>query len=406
MISHRSLRALRFPLPVPGLAAPVAPVCLLLACMLLAGCGAEQKKAPAARVAPVTVATVERQDVPYTLGAVGNVVPLASVEIKSRVGGIIEEQLVTNGQDVQKGDLLFRVDPRAFDLAVLEAEARLARDRAQLVKARENLRRYSTLRDMNVVAQEQYDDTYAEAASLESTIRLNEAALAQARLDREYAAITAPISGRVGIIQVNEGNVIKANDDRTLCVINQIRPINISFSLPERFLGEVMDRLAQGELAVMVTPSRSQEEPVPARLTAVDNAVDTATGTIRLLAAYHNDDNRLWPGQFVRVELTLRTIAGALLLPTRAVLQGLEGAYVYVVRPDADDPGRGVAEARNVVTSHILDERTVIESGLAEGELVVLDGQVGLAPGAVVAIKSAPAPAEPQAAPAGAESAQ
>ncbi|ADU64250.1 MAG: efflux RND transporter periplasmic adaptor subunit [Pseudodesulfovibrio sp.] len=364
-------------------------LCFLCLLPVLPGCGPDKKAPQADKSVPVTVVAVVREDVDYTLGAVGNVVPLASVEIKSRVGGIIEEQLVVNGQDVRKGDLLFRIDPRSFDLAVLEAEARLARDRAHLVKARENLRRYSTLRDMNVVAQQQYDDTYAEATALENTIRLNEATLAQSRLDREYAAITAPISGRVGIIQVNEGNVIKANDDRTLCVINQIRPINISFALPERFLGEVMDRLAQGEMSVEVTPSGSQTGPVTARLAAVDNAVDTATGTIRLLAAYHNDDNRLWPGQFARVDLTLRTIDDALLLPTRAVMQGLGGSYVYVIRPDASDPAAGVAEARDVVSAHILGERTVVSAGVAEGELVVLDGQVSLAPGAKVSIRKA-----------------
>lgn len=369
--------------------APLAVLCLLCLLPAMPGCGPDKKAPRAEKIVPVTVVPVVREDVPYSLGAVGNVVPLASVEVKSRVGGIIEEQLVVNGQDVQKGDLLFRIDPRSFDLAVLEAEARLGRDRAHLVKAREDLRRYSTLRDMNVVAQQQYDDTYAEATALENTIRLNEATLAQARLDREYAAITAPIPGRVGIIQVNEGNVIKANDDRTLCVINQIRPINIAFSLPERFLGEVMDRLAQGEMPVEVTPSGSQAGPVTARLAAVDNSVDTATGTIRLLAVYPNDDNRLWPGQFARVDLTLRTIRDALLLPTRAVMQGLGGSYVYVIRPEASDATQGVAEARDVVSAHILGERTVVSAGVAEGELVVLDGQVSLAPGVKVSIRKA-----------------
>jgi multidrug efflux system membrane fusion protein len=368
----------------PGL---LASLCLCLAALVLCGCGADEKAAKRAKTVPVTVAAVAREDVPYTLGAVGNVVPLASVEVKSRVGGIIEEQLVKNGQDVEKGDLLFRIDPRSFDLAVLEAEAELNRDRAQLVKARENLRRYSKLRDMNVVAQEQYDDTFAEATSLENTIRLKEAALARARLDREYAAITSPIPGRVGIVKVNEGNVIKANDDRTLCVINQIRPINVAFSLPERYLGEVMERLAAGPMPVEVMPSGAQSTPVVARLAAVDNAVDTATGTIRLLATYDNEDNRLWPGQFARVDLTLRTLKGALMLPTRAVMQGLKGPYVYVVAPDGGDPAGGTVQPREVATTHIVGERTVVTEGLKEGELVVLDGHVALAPGVLVEIK-------------------
>jgi multidrug efflux system membrane fusion protein len=364
-------------------------LCLLAAC-LLAACGGNDKKARRERVVPVTAVAAVREDVPVTLSAVGNVTPLASVEVKSRVGGIIERQLVRNGQDVKAGDLLFQVDPRAFDLAVKEAQARLDRDRAHLDKAKKDLRRYSKLRDLNVVAQEQYDNTYAEATSLENTIRLNEAALEQARLDRDYAAIRAPISGRVGIVRVNVGNVIKANDDRTLCVINQIRPINVSFTLPERYLGEIMERRRQGPMRVTITPSGAGAAPVEADLAAVDNAVDTTTGTIRLLASYPNEDTRFWPGQFARVELTLRTLKGALLLPTGAVLQGMEGPYVYVVKTAEGDPASGTVEARQVTTSHIVGGRTVVDSGIKPGELVVLDGQVGLSPGARVSIKNGP----------------
>jgi multidrug efflux system membrane fusion protein len=366
----------------------IRAACLLLLC-LVAACGPDAKKGKGRRAVPVTVARAVRQDVPYTLSAVGNVTPLASVEIKSRVGGIIEEQLVKNGQDVQKGDLLFRIDPRTFDLAVKEAQAQLDRDRAHLNNARQDLKRYSKLREMNVVAQEQYDDTYAEAQSLENTIRLKEAELERARLDREYASITAPIPGRVGIVRVHVGNVIKANDDRTLCVINQIRPINVSFTLPERYLGEVMAQLAKGPMRVEVSPSGTDKK-AEADLAAVDNAVDTATGTIRLIASYPNEDNLFWPGQFARVQLTLRTMEGALLLPTRAVLQGLEGTYVYVAVPTGGDPAAGTVEARTVTTSHIVGERTVISEGIKEGELVVLDGQVGLSPGAAVSIKNLP----------------
>jgi multidrug efflux system membrane fusion protein len=374
---------------------PVASglLCLLLAC-LLAACG-DDKKIRRERVAPVTAVAAVREDVPVILSAVGNVTPLASVEVKSRVGGIIDKQLVENGQDVEAGDLLFQVDSRSFDLAVKEAQARLDRDRAHLNKAKEDLRRYSKLRDLNVVAQEQYDNTFAEATSLENTIRLNEAALEKARLDRDYAAIRAPISGRVGIVRVNVGNVIKANDDRTLCVINQIRPINVSFTLPERYLGEIMERRRQGPVHVSITPSGTNATPVAAQLAAVDNAVDTTTGTIRLLASYANEDTRFWPGQFARVELTLRTLKDALLLPTGAVLQGMDGAYVYVVKTGGGTSS-GTVEARKVIASHIVDERTVIASGIESGELVVLDGQVGLSPGAKVSIKNEPAEAGAQ----------
>jgi len=367
---------------------------VLLSLFLLPACGREKAKSKTVRAVPVTVADVRREDVPYELSAVGNVTPLASVEIKSRVGGIIVEQLVKNGQDVQKGDLLFRIDARPFDLAIKEAQAQLDRDRAHLNKAREDLKRYSKLRQLNVVAQEQYDNTFAEATSLENTIHLNEAALERARLDREYAAITAPIPGRVGIVQVNVGNVIKANDDRTLCVINQIRPINVAFSLPERYLGDLMAQQSREPMRVEVSPSGTDFK-AEALITAVDNAVDTATGTIRLVATYPNGDNRFWPGQFARVRLILRVLKDALLVPTKAVLQGLEGTYVYVVAPDADGKG-GTVEPRNIATGHIVDRRTVVTEGLKQGELVVLDGQLGLSPGGKVAIKKAAPESKPE----------
>lgn len=379
-----------YTLPLNRLASP-ALLCLL-ALSVLVGCGGEEKQAKRARTVPVTVVAATREDVPVSLSAVGNVTPLASVEIKSRVGGIIDKQLVKNGQDVKKGDLLFRIDPRSFDLAIKEARAKLDRDRAHLNKAREDLRRYSKLREKNVVSQDTYDDTFAEATSLENTIRLNEAALEKAQLDRAYASITAPISGRVGIVQVNEGNVIKANDDRTLCVINQIRPIIVSFTLPERYLGEIMQRQAHGPLRVDITPSGTDGLTVQGELTAVDNAVDTTTGTIRLLASYPNEDSRFWPGQFARVGLTLRTLKGALLLPTGAVLQGMNGPYVYVIAPT--EKNTGTVTPRDVASTYIVGERTVIDSGLKPGELVVLDGQVGLSPGAQVSIKNQQPPGE------------
>lgn len=372
----------RRPAPRPSSAALFCLALLLFA----AGCSGDKKQAKRTRTVPVTVAAAVREDVPVTVSAVGNVTPLASVEVKSRVGGIIVKQFVENGQDVQKGDPLFQIDPRPFDLAIREARAKLARDRAHLDKAHEDLRRYSKLRDMNVVAQDQYDDTFAEATSLENTIRLNEAALEKAQLDRDYASITAPIPGRVGIVRVNEGNVIKANDDRTLCVINQIRPIVVSFTLAERYLGEIMQRRAQGPLRVDITPSGDTGRTVRAELTAVDNAVDTATGTIRLLAEYANEDTLFWPGQFARASLTLRTLEDALLLPTGAVLQGVNGPYVYVVAPGEDRTG--TVEPRDITTSHIVGGRTVVEAGLEAGELVVLDGQMGLSPGAPVAIRN------------------
>ncbi|GFM35835.1 efflux RND transporter periplasmic adaptor subunit [Desulfovibrio psychrotolerans] len=397
------------PFPLASLRRPsfFTAAALLFAVLLAAGCGngdskpAQPKGVPAV---PVTVVEVAQQATPLVVTAVGNVQPQATVQIKTQVGGIIVEQRVRDGQSVREGDLLFRLDPRPFELVIREAQARLDRNRVQLAKAAKDLERYAQLSKINAVAQEQYDKTYAEAKSLESDIQLNLATLERARLDLAYTVIKAPISGNVGMIQVTEGNVIKANDDRTLCVINQLDPVSVSFALPERYLTEVLDMQRSGSVPVEATPASSDavssqsgqsapaREPVRGFLSAMDNAVDTTTGTIRLRAQFDNAEKRLWPGQFVRVGLVLRDKPDALLIPTSAVLDGIQGSYVYVITPD------NKAEARQITVDFLSGKNTVLASGLAVGERVVLDGQVRLAPGMTVEVRPQPgaAPQSPQ----------
>ncbi len=366
--------------------------CLLLALGFLSGCKAVAEKVPAKveRPVPVNVAPAVVDSVPEEIMAVGNVEPMASVEVRSQVGGMIVEQKVRDGQDVNRGDLLFRIDSRPFELAVKEAQAKLDRDRALLVKANSDLNRYSELKKKDMVPQEQYDETFSQAKSLDGTIALNEAALEKAKLDLEYAAIRASISGRVGAVLLDQGNVIKAND-AILCLINQIEPIFVSFSVPERYLTRIMALQGEGSMAVAIQTT-DDEEPVIGLLASMDNAVDTQTGTIRLRAEYANADRRLWPGQFVRVSLRLRTLENVVLAPTRAVMDGLNGPYVYVATPE------GIAENRNVEVGPTIQGRTVIRKGVTPGELLVVDGQVRLAPGLKVEVKnaggdaSAPAP--------------
>jgi len=355
---------------------------------LLWSCGGngEQKVSHEARPVPVVAVTAKSATLPLVIKAVGNVEPLASVAVKPQVGGIIATQYVRDGADVAKGDLLFRIDPRPFELAIRESQAKLDRDKATLVKAEEDLKRYSTLKAKDVVAQEQYDLTFSQAKSLEGTIRLNQANLDRARLDLEYADIRAPISGRVGTVMLTSGNVVKANED-TFCVINQISPIFVSFSVPERYLPAVMARQKQGPLEVAAaTPGDEGKKPVTARLASVDNAVDSKTGGIRLKAIYENADRRLWPGQFVRVGLTLATMQDVVVIPTQAVMDGLKGPYVYVIGAD------GTAEARQITPGPIVDASTVVDQGLAKGETVVVDGQIRLAPGLKAEIKKATDP--------------
>lgn len=357
---------------------------------LMASCsgGGDQKAGREARPVPVVAVPARASNVPVVVKAVGNVEPLASVAVKPQVGGAIVAQLVHDGAKVAKGDPLFRIDPRPFELAIRESQAKLERDKALLTKAEEDLKRYVTLKAKDVVAQEQYDQTFAAAKTLEGTIKLNQATLDRSKLDLEYADVRAPIAGQVGTVLLTTGNVVKANE-ATACVINQISPIFISFSIPERYLPAVMARQKKGRLEITASvPGDLETEPVKAAITSVDNAVDAKTGTIRLKALADNTDLRLWPGQFVRVGLTIATLENAVTIPTQAVLDGVTGPYVYVIGGD------GKAEARKITPGPIVDADTVVEKGLAAGELVVTDGQVRLAPGLTAEIKGA-APAKP-----------
>jgi len=360
------------------------------------GGNGEQKAAREARPAPVAAVAARSATLPLTVKAVGNVEPMATVSVKPQVGGGIVAQLVRDGAVVARGDALFRIDPRPFELALRESQAKLDRDKALLVKAGEDLKRHATLKAKDVVAQEQYDQTYSQAKTLEGTIRLNQAGLDRARLDLEYADIRAPIAGRVGSILRTTGNVVKANED-VLCVINQISPIFVSFSVPERYLPAVMARQKKSPLEITAAPPGDERaDPITARLASVDNAVDAKTGSIRLKAVSDNADHRLWPGQFVRVGLVLDVLENAVVIPTQAVLDGLKGPYVYVIGAD------GVAEARQIVPGPIIDAETVVDKGVAAGEVGVVDGQVRLAPGTRAEIK-APAGAAPARPEAGAE---
>lgn len=356
--------------------------------LVAAGCTQQEAshKRQTERPVPVTVVEAIQETLPFRLYAFGNVEPVATVDVKAQVGGLIVEQFVMDGQDVREGDLLFRIDPRPYELNIRESRAKLERDRAQLNKATEDLRRYTALKQKDVVAQEKYEDTYAQLKSLEATIALNEAILERSRLDLEYADIRASISGRVGNVLLHKGNVVKANDDRTLCVINQLRPIYVSFSLAERHLVEILTKQRESPLRVEAHLQRGAPDIPPVVLNgivaAVDNEVDTTTGTIRLRALFDNHEGLLWPGQFVRTALLLRVLENAVLVPTETVLDGLHGPYVYVV----DENNR--TQVRNVIPGPVIEDRSVLEQGLASGERVVLDGHLRLAPGVVVEIGS------------------
>jgi multidrug efflux system membrane fusion protein len=332
---------------------------------------------------PVTIATAVRKPFPVVLAVIGNVEAYSTVAIKSRVDGEILAAGFKEGQTVNKADLLFTIDPRPFEAALRQAEANLARDKAQLEGAKLDLDRYSKLAKSGFGTQQKYEESQTAVDSLQATIQADQAAIETAKLNLGYTEIRAPIDGRTGSVLIHPGNLVKANDTNPLVVINQVRPIYVSFAVPEQYLPEIDRRMDQGPVHVEVRLADEKEPPAAGRLSFVNNAVDQSTGTIQLKATFPNEDGRLVPGAFVHVRLVLKTIENAVVVPTPAIQAGQDGSYVYVV--DAD----GTA-ARRVVTGLVeAGDETAVETGLDGGDRVVTDGQLRLRPG----IRVTPRPA-------------
>ena len=348
---------------------------------LLTACSKEKKEQSVKIAVPVTVESVIQKAVPVQIHAIGNVEAYSSVSIKSRVSGELTHVYFREGQDINKGDMLFTIDSAPFKTALESAQANLAKDTALAKKAEEDVRRYTELYRDELVSRSQYEQIFSTAEALKATIEGDKAAVENARLQLNYCSISAPISGRTGSLLVNEGNLIKANDDKPMVVINKIQPVYVSFSVPENNLQEIKKYMASGKLNVEASVSKEDKRPEKGVLTFVDNTVDTATGTIRLKAAFDNKGRALWPGQFVNVQITLATIHDAVVVPSQAVQTGQQGQFVFVIKADT-------AELRPVNAGITHEDMTVIERGLAPGEQVVTDGQMLLMPGAKVEIKN------------------
>ena len=358
---------------------PMFLVLILCSILLFASCGNDNTSTTRQQSAvPVITEKVVRRDIPRTLLAVGNVQPMASVSLKPQVAGQIVAVPVSSGQDVVKNQVLFQIDPRPYEATVKEMEANLMRSQVLLKKAQEDLARFSNLIKQHAISREQYDQAVANAESQSAVVSQHRAALASAKLQLEYATIRAPISGRIGEVLLDVGNVVRANDDRALLVINTLAPAKIRFAVPERFLPEVMAQLSQSEIPVKATPEGFIKTVSSGRLTSIDNTVDTTTGTIKLEASFDNKDLKLWPGQFARITVDLATIRDALIISSSAVLEGVIGQYVYAVGADE------IAKARKVKARFISATEMLIEEGLEEGERVVVDGHLNLADGLAV----------------------
>lgn len=360
----------------------VSAIIIIIFIIALTACshkGSEQPlKKPAA---PVTIESVLRKAVPLQIHAIGNVEAYSSVSVKSQVGGQLSRVHFREGQDVKKGDPLFTIDPRPFEAQMKQAEANLLRDKAQLSNAIEEARRYGELVNRGYIAKEQYEQFRTNASVLDATVQADKAVLENAHLQLRYCFIQSPVTGRTGNLLVDEGNIIKANADNSMVVINRIQPIYVSFSIPEHDFPDIKRYMSAGKLRVEAFSSRDDKEPEPGVVTFVDNAVDPATGTIKLKGTFANEGKRLWPGQFVNIVVTLTTQQDAVVVPSAAVQTGQKGQFVFVVGEDS------TVEARPVEVSRIYGEETVILQGLRPGEKVVTDGQLRLMPGSKVEIK-------------------
>jgi multidrug efflux system membrane fusion protein len=348
------------------------------------GCRSAPKTVAAPQPPPVVVSQATRKTIPVALRAIGNVESTAAVSVRSRVAGQILSVHIKDGANLVAGQTLFTIDPEPFRIALEQAEAQLARDKALLEKANNDLARYSKLVDKEYVTREQYESASSQAASQAATIQLDEAMVKNARLDLSYCTIGSPIAGRAGSINLRAGNLVKANEDPPLVTILKVRPVFVTFSVPEKFLADVRRHAAEGTLAVQAAAPGEDGLGHAGVLAFIDNEVAAATGTIRLQGVFPNDDLGLWPGQFVEVTLKLAEQKDAVLVPSPAVQVGQQGSFVYVVSQD------GTAEVRPVVVDRSIAGDTVIASGLEGGETVVVDGQIRIVPGGKVSVRTTP----------------
>jgi multidrug efflux system membrane fusion protein len=334
---------------------------------------------------PVLVTKAESRTIPMELRVIGSVQAYSAVSIRSQVTGPITDVHFQEGQEVQAGDLLFTIDPRPYEAALIQARSALIRDEAQKVSAGLEFQRTSNLFAGKIASQQDYDTAEANFRALEGTVLVDEAAMTNALVSLGYTAIRAPIDGRTGSAIVKKGNVVKAPDD-VLLSLTQVRPIYVAFSVPEQNLSAIRRESAAAALRVEAAAPGQTNTPARGELTFINNMVDTNTGTILLKGTFANADNVLWPGQFVQVTLTLSNLVHATVVPSQAVQSGQNGEFLFVVKPDM------TVEAHPVVIGISDNGFTVITTGVQADEIVVTDGQLRLVPGAKVEIKTPQAP--------------
>jgi membrane fusion protein, multidrug efflux system len=367
-------------------------IALVAGALIASGCSRDTQSATAAPAngarggaadaVAVSTAPVVTKPMTVKLRSVGNVEASSTVEVRPQVSGELLSVNFTEGQDVKQGQLLFTIDPRAFDAALKQAEAALDRDTAQAKNLEAQHTRLTNLLKQGLVSQADYDAAAASAAAMQASIAAGKAAVETARLLRQYTRITAPVGGRTGALLVHPGSLVRATDPAPLVVINKLNPAFVSFSVPARLLPRLRKGDSQRALGVEAAPAGATDGVSTGTVTFIDNAVDPSTDTIRLKASFPNNDRRLWPGAFVDVTLQLSVDRQATVIPAKAVQPSQQGEFVFVVRADQ------TVEARAVKVAWTDGDDAVIENGVKTGETVVTDGQLRLTPGARVTIKA------------------
>ena len=328
--------------------------------------------------APVQIAKSETRTIPVVLEGIGNVQAISTVAIKSRVDGQLFEALVTDGQVVKTGDLLFRLDAGPFEAQLKQAEANLVRDKANLAKAEGDVQRFQELARKGISPQTRLEEASTTMNTLRASISASMAAIDLAKLNLSYATIKSPIDGRVGSVLVTPGNMVKANDTQALVVITTTNPVNVAFGLAEQHLDELRRRFAEGKLKVEVVTEGWQGPPALGELFFINNTVDTSTGTIQVMARVSNAGERLLPGQFIRAKARIRELENAITVPIRAVQINQKGHYVWTMAEDK------TVKPISVVLGPEVGGHVVIEKGIGSGVTVITDGQLRLFPGAEV----------------------
>jgi multidrug efflux system membrane fusion protein len=359
----------------------------MLSLVFLGACSKRPQQSQPARTeirpaVPVLVAPVAQKTTPVEIGSFGSVEAYASVEVKTQITGILTGVHFTEGQMVKKEDLLLSIDPRQPQAALKAAQANLQKDEAQLKNAEKEAAREIELLHKGIAAQDEYDTSVTAVETLQAAVNADKAAVENATLQLDYCSVRSPIDGCIGILHVNQGNLVKANDI-SVVTLKQIDPIYVSFWIAEQYLPAIQKYMATSTLDVTVYQPYEKQEPIHGSLTFVDNTVDdsASTRTIRLRATFSNKDRRLWPGQYVNVVLTLTQEPNSLVIPSQAVQTSQSNQFVYVVKSDQ------TVEARPITVKRTMNDETVVE-GVQPGEMVVADGQMMLVPGARVEIKN------------------